>query len=72
LIDEFGVKTAGFIVYGIQRVLPVAGMFIFAILYFGVMTDAGVLDPIIDGPRRSPRSSISVARGPSRFWCNSG
>ena len=23
-------------------------MFVFAILYFGVMTDAGLLDPIVD------------------------
>lgn len=43
-----GAATATFIVHGIQSVAPVAGMFIFAILYFGVMTDAGVLDPIID------------------------
>jgi citrate-Mg2+:H+ or citrate-Ca2+:H+ symporter, CitMHS family len=43
-----GKATATFIVHGIQTVAPVAGMFIFAILYFGVMTDAGMLDPIID------------------------
>lgn len=43
-----GKSTAGFAVHGIQTVAPVAGMFIFAILYFGVMTDAGMLDPIID------------------------
>ena len=27
---------------------PVVGMFVFAILFFGIMTDAGMLDPIID------------------------
>lgn len=43
-----GRTTATFIAHGIQSVAPVAGMFIFAILYFGVMTDAGMLDPIID------------------------
>lgn len=43
-----GAATATFVVHGIQSVAPVAGMFIFAILYFGVMTDAGMLDPIID------------------------
>lgn len=43
-----GRTTATFIAHGIQTVAPVAGMFIFAILYFGVMTDAGMLDPIID------------------------
>lgn len=43
-----GKTTAIFVVHGIQTVAPVAGMFIFAILYFGIMTDAGMLDPIID------------------------
>jgi CitMHS family citrate-Mg2+:H+ or citrate-Ca2+:H+ symporter len=32
-------------------------MFIFAILYFGIMTDAGMLDPIIDGILRAVGSS---------------
>jgi CitMHS family citrate-Mg2+:H+ or citrate-Ca2+:H+ symporter len=48
LAGGFGVKTAGFMLRGIQGVSGVAGMFIFAILYFGIMTDAGMLDPIID------------------------
>jgi len=48
LVIGSGASTATFIVHGIQSVAPVAGMFIFAILYFGVMTDAGMLDPIID------------------------
>jgi CitMHS family citrate-Mg2+:H+ or citrate-Ca2+:H+ symporter len=48
LVGGFGVKTATFMVRGIQDVAAVAGMFIFAILYFGIMTDAGLLDPIID------------------------
>src|SRR5262249_15622195 len=33
---------------GIRDVAPVAGTFVFAILFFGVMTDAGLLDPVID------------------------
>jgi citrate-Mg2+:H+ or citrate-Ca2+:H+ symporter, CitMHS family len=49
LAGGFGAKTAGFMLHGIQGVAGVAGMFIFAILFFGVMTDAGMLDPIIDG-----------------------
>ena len=49
LVGGFGAKTAGFMLHGIQGVAGVAGMFIFAILFFGVMTDAGMLDPIIDG-----------------------
>ena len=48
LAGGFGEKTAIFIGHGIQNVAPVAAMFVFAILYFGVMTDAGMLDPIID------------------------
>jgi CitMHS family citrate-Mg2+:H+ or citrate-Ca2+:H+ symporter len=48
LAGGFGLQTAGFMLKGIQSVAGVAGMFVFAILYFGVMTDAGMLDPIID------------------------
>jgi CitMHS family citrate-Mg2+:H+ or citrate-Ca2+:H+ symporter len=53
LIAGFGVTTAAFMVKGIQSVAAVAGMFIFAILYFGIMTDAGMLDPIINGILRT-------------------
>ena len=45
---KFGVRTAVFMVHGVQSVANVAGMFVFAILFFGVMTDAGLLDPIIE------------------------
>jgi CitMHS family citrate-Mg2+:H+ or citrate-Ca2+:H+ symporter len=48
LVGGFGLQTGAFIVKGIQNIAPVAGMTVFAILYFGVMTDAGMLDPIID------------------------
>jgi CitMHS family citrate-Mg2+:H+ or citrate-Ca2+:H+ symporter len=48
LVGGFGLKTAGFMLRGIQSVSGVAGMFIFAILYFGIMTDAGMLEPVID------------------------
>ncbi len=48
LIGGFGLSTGTFIVRGIQNIAPVAGMTIFAILYFGIMSDAGMLDPIID------------------------
>jgi citrate-Mg2+:H+ or citrate-Ca2+:H+ symporter, CitMHS family len=44
----FGLKTAQFMVAGLQQTASVATMFVFAILYFGVMTDAGMLDPIVD------------------------
>ena len=48
LVSGFGWSTAQFMVKGIQGIAPIAGMFVFAILYFGVMTDAGLLDPVID------------------------
>jgi citrate-Mg2+:H+ or citrate-Ca2+:H+ symporter, CitMHS family len=48
LVGGFGFATATFMAHGIQKVAPVAAMFVFAILFFGVMSDAGMLDPIID------------------------
>ncbi len=44
----FGADTGKFVVRGIRDIAPVAGMFVFAILYFGIVTDAGLLDPVID------------------------
>lgn len=41
--------TAKFLVNGVKNISPVVGMFVFAILFFGVIKDAGTLDPIIDG-----------------------
>ncbi len=48
LVGGFAWKTSAFIVTGVRGIAPIAGMFVFAILYFGVMNDAGMLDPIID------------------------
>lgn len=48
LIGGFGLSTSKFIVSGIQGIAPVATMFVFAILFFGVLSDAGLFDPIID------------------------
>ena len=48
LFSGFGMRTATFILKGMQGVAPVAAMFIFAILYFGIVTDAGMLDPVVD------------------------
>lgn len=48
LVGGFGLGTSKFIVDGIKAIAPVAGMFVFAILFFGVITDAGMMDPIID------------------------
>ncbi|WP_205965214.1 CitMHS family transporter [Paraburkholderia flava] len=48
LIGGFGLQTSKFILDGLRSLAPVVGMFVFAILYFGTITDAGTLDPIID------------------------
>lgn len=48
LVGGFGLETSKFIIKGIQNIAPVATMFVFAILFFGVMSDAGLFDPIID------------------------
>ena len=47
LLAGFGLATSGFMLAGIAQIAPVVAMFVFAILYFGVMTDAGLLDPLI-------------------------
>lgn len=43
-----GAETASFAVQGISKIAPVAAMFMFAILYFGIMSDAGMFDPIVE------------------------
>ncbi len=58
-----------FMVEGITNIAPVTAMFVFAIVFFGVMTDAGLLEPIIGGvlrfvgdqgqpPLRLPRAGV--------------
>jgi len=42
----------GYIVAGLTKIAPVAGMFVFAILFFGIMTDAGLLAPLVNGVLR--------------------
>ena len=48
LVGGFGLDTGKFVLSGIQSLAAVVGMFVFAILFFGVVSDAGMLDPIID------------------------
>ncbi len=47
VIGGFGGEIGGFIAKGIASVAPTGVMFIFAILFFGILTDAGTFDPII-------------------------
>jgi len=48
LLAGMGGQIGRFVLSGLQQTAPVAAMFVFAILYFGVMTDAGLLDPVVD------------------------
>ena len=48
VLAGLGGQIGRFVLSGLQQTAPVAAMFVFAILYFGVMTDAGLLDPIVD------------------------
>ncbi|WP_134699280.1 CitMHS family transporter [Ammoniphilus sp. YIM 78166] len=57
LLAGFGVTEIGeFFNDGISKVINVVIMFIFAILFFGVMQDAGLFDPIIN-------KMIAISRG---------
>lgn len=59
-------EIATFYADGLVRVAPVAAMFIFAILFFGVMQDAGLFRPIIDNLIRLTRGNvIAIAIGTS-------
>jgi len=42
-----GANLGAYVVDGIKNIAPTGVMFIFAILFFGVLTDAGTFDPII-------------------------
>lgn len=47
LIGGYGLETGTFITTGIKNLAPVVAMFVFAILFFGVLTDAGLFEPVI-------------------------
>ncbi|MBS1803900.1 MAG: citrate transporter [Acidobacteria bacterium] len=47
LLGGFGMRTGKFMISGIESIAGVIGMFVFAILFFGTMTDAGMLKPFI-------------------------
>jgi len=50
LVGGFAVKDIGsMIIAGISQVAPTGIMLIFAVLYFGIMIDAGLFDPVISG-----------------------
>lgn len=49
LLAGFGFQTFDFAVAGIKGIAPIVAMFVFAILFFSILTDAGLFDPIING-----------------------
>lgn len=49
LIGGAGGKVGTFIVNGVKTISPTAAMFIFAVLFFGILSDAGMFDPVIKG-----------------------
>jgi citrate-Mg2+:H+ or citrate-Ca2+:H+ symporter, CitMHS family len=61
LVAGFGLETGHFMLAGIQAISGVIGMFVFAILFFGIMTDARMLEPLIVWLLRR------VGRRPSRI-----
>ncbi|SDQ97534.1 citrate-Mg2+:H+ or citrate-Ca2+:H+ symporter, CitMHS family [Flagellimonas zhangzhouensis] len=48
LLAGFGWETFDFALKGIKDIAPVVAMFVFAILFFGILTDAGMFNPIIN------------------------
>ncbi|HSI16617.1 MAG TPA: citrate:proton symporter [Sphingomonas sp.] len=52
LIAGHGTGIPTYIVDGLGKIAPVAGMFVFAILFFGIMTDAGLLAPMVSAVLR--------------------
>jgi len=49
LIGGFGGEVDDMILEGIKKIAPTGVMLMFAILYFGVMIDAGLFDPLVRG-----------------------
>lgn len=56
LIGGFAPDLGDMITDGIKSVAPTAAMLLFAILYFGIMIDAGLFDPIARGVVRLTRN----------------
>lgn len=61
LLAGFGLRTGQLMIGGIEAISGVIGMFVFAILFFGIMTDAGMLRPFISWLLRV------IGRKPSRI-----
>lgn len=51
-------QISAFFSEGVVKVLPVVVMFIFAIIFFGLMNDVGLFTPLITGMIRASRGSV--------------
>ncbi|HKJ60553.1 MAG TPA: SLC13 family permease, partial [Hyphomicrobiales bacterium] len=49
LAGGFGADISEYVVDGVRSVAPMAAMFVFAIIFFGVMSDAGLFTPFVNG-----------------------
>ncbi len=47
LAAGFGLETGKFALAGLESIAPVVAMFLFAILFFGILTDVGLVDPFV-------------------------
>ena len=59
LVGGFGLEIGKFVGEGLYAMAPVVAMFVFAILCFGIVTDAGLFDPVIDRVLRAVGSRPS-------------
>ncbi|TNE61043.1 MAG: citrate transporter [Alphaproteobacteria bacterium] len=49
LMSGMGADISGHVIDGVKAVGPTAAMFVFAIIFFGVMADAGLFRPLVNG-----------------------
>lgn len=47
LATGFAPQLGSFVIAGLERMAPVVAMFVFAVLFFGILTDAGLFDPVV-------------------------
>jgi len=64
LAGGFGTQIGAFAMEGIRGVTPIAALLAFAVVYFGVMNDAGLFDPLIRQLLRvAHRDPVRIAVG---------
>lgn len=57
IIGGHGAEVGTYVVRGLENIAPVTAMTVFAILFFGIVTDAGLFEPLIRGMLRLAGSS---------------